>query len=276
MPLPRLGDELTQMCLCRSQRKGRTSAVTPCSDHYGQGKQATRPACAWPWRRPDRPRKLRRPTRRRSSNCQDPWIKIVQAASGWGPVAGALDDFAVDEGRPGADQGHEVGALTARQRSWADSMSLNAIASPTAREPGPLVILVRCLTVAKVDSMGLMVRRWTQCSRSRPEARCRSFGRSVSSGRFPNPPCPLLSNGLSTSPVRGSCCWSSRGLPGGWDRCSPVPVSGGTDRSGATSRRVVYENATRRDVGAHVRSPHQEAEGECRDDRRVEGNGGRE
>jgi hypothetical protein len=49
--------------------------------------------------------------------------------------------------------------------------------------------------------MGLMVHRWTQCSRSRPEARCRSFGRSVSPGRFPNPPCPLLSSGLSTSPV---------------------------------------------------------------------------
>jgi hypothetical protein len=31
--------------------------------------------------------------------------------------------------------------------------------------------------------------------RSRPEAQCRSFSRSVSPGRFPNPPCPLLSNG---------------------------------------------------------------------------------
>ena len=50
------------------------------------------------------------------------------------------------------------GALTARQRSCADSMSLKAIASPAAREPGPLVILVRCRTVAKVDSIGLVVR----------------------------------------------------------------------------------------------------------------------
>jgi hypothetical protein len=31
-------------------------------------------------------------------------------------------------------------------------MNLNAIASPAAREPGPLVTLVRCRTVAKVDS----------------------------------------------------------------------------------------------------------------------------
>src|ERR1022692_1378163 len=44
------------------------------------------------------------------------------------------------------------GAFTARQRSCADSMSLNAIARPAAREPGPLVTLVRRLTVAKVDS----------------------------------------------------------------------------------------------------------------------------
>ena len=43
-------------------------------------------------------------------------------------------------------------------------MSLNAMASPAAREPGPLVTLVRCRTVAKVDSIGLVVRRWIQCS----------------------------------------------------------------------------------------------------------------
>ena len=47
------------------------------------------------------------------------------------------------------------GVLTARQRSWAASISLNAMAIPAALEPGPLVTLVRCLTVAKVNSMGL-------------------------------------------------------------------------------------------------------------------------
>ena len=51
--------------------------------------------------------------------------------------------------------------MTARHRSCADSMSLNAMARPAVREPGPLVILVRCLTVAKVDSIGLVVRRYT-------------------------------------------------------------------------------------------------------------------
>ena len=54
--------------------------------------------------------------------------------------------------------------MTARQRRWADSKSLNAIAMLAAREPGPLVTRCRNRTVAKVDSIGLVVRRWIQCS----------------------------------------------------------------------------------------------------------------
>ncbi len=38
-----------------------------------------------------------------------------------------------------------------RQRSCADSISLNAMASPAAREPEPLVTFVLFLTVAKAD-----------------------------------------------------------------------------------------------------------------------------
>ncbi len=38
------------------------------------------------------------------------------------------------------------------------------MASPAALEPGPLVTLVRSRTVEKVDSMGLEVLRWIQCS----------------------------------------------------------------------------------------------------------------
>ena len=56
------------------------------------------------------------------------------------------------------------GPLTARQRSWAASNSLNAIANPAALEPGPLVTRVRSRTVEKVDSIGLLVLRCTQCS----------------------------------------------------------------------------------------------------------------
>ncbi len=40
----------------------------------------------------------------------------------------------------------------ARHLACADSMSLNAIAIPAAREPGPLVTRGRSRTVAKVDS----------------------------------------------------------------------------------------------------------------------------
>ena len=60
---------------------------------------------------------------------------------------------------PARTRATRCGAFTARQRAWAASISLKAMASPAAREPGPRVILVRCLTVAKVDSMGLVVRR---------------------------------------------------------------------------------------------------------------------
>ena len=56
------------------------------------------------------------------------------------------------------------GALTARHLACADSISLNAIATPAAREPGPLVTRWRSRTVANVDSIGLVVRRWIQCS----------------------------------------------------------------------------------------------------------------
>jgi hypothetical protein len=52
------------------------------------------------------------------------------------------------------DESDEVGALTARHRCWADSMSLNAIATPAARDPGPLVTRYPRRTVAKVDSSG--------------------------------------------------------------------------------------------------------------------------
>ena len=82
-----------------------------------------------------------------------------------GVFVGAFDEFSGLEAGAGADEGHEMGcAFTARQRDCADSMSLNAMASPAAREPGPLVTLVRWRTVAKVDSIGFVVRRWTQCA----------------------------------------------------------------------------------------------------------------
>src|SRR3954447_19271201 len=71
------------------------------------------------------------------------------------------------------------GAFTARQRSWAAVISLNAMARPAAFDPGPRVISVRCRTVAKVDSIGFVTgmkmsaspvavfaRLWVGCNRS--------------------------------------------------------------------------------------------------------------
>ena len=67
-------------------------------------------------------------------------------------VVGAFDKLAVDERAPARTRATKWGALTIRHRVWADSISLNAIATPAARLPGPLVTRVRSRTVAKVDS----------------------------------------------------------------------------------------------------------------------------
>ena len=47
-------------------------------------------------------------------------------------------------------------------------MSLNVIARAAERDPAPRVTLVRSRTVAKVDSIGFVVRRWIQCSAGLP------------------------------------------------------------------------------------------------------------
>ena len=89
---------------------------------------------------------------------------IFYAAVGGAWPSGRSASLPLSKPAPARTRATRWGAFTARQRACADSMSLNAIARPAAREPGPLVILVRCLTVANVDSMGFVVRRCTQCS----------------------------------------------------------------------------------------------------------------
>ena len=58
----------------------------------------------------------------------------------------AFDELVALEARPGADVRDDRGASRAHQRSWAASISLNAMAIPVALGPG--------LTVAKVNSKG--------------------------------------------------------------------------------------------------------------------------
>src|SRR3954471_4449443 len=57
---------------------------------------------------------------------------------------------------PARTRATRCGPLTARQRSCAASISLNAIASPAARDPGPRVTFVRCRTVANVLSIVIL------------------------------------------------------------------------------------------------------------------------
>ena len=56
------------------------------------------------------------------------------------------------------------GVKKALAEIWNTEDKAHARDAVTAFEPGPLVTLVRCRTVAKVDSIGFVVRRWIQCS----------------------------------------------------------------------------------------------------------------
>jgi hypothetical protein len=80
-----------------------------------------------------------------------------------GVFVGSFDEFSVLEAGAGVDERDEVGCVDRAPAGLGGLDELNAIASPAAREPGPLVTFVRCRTVEKVDSMGLVVRRCTQC-----------------------------------------------------------------------------------------------------------------
>src|ERR1700686_2866986 len=55
------------------------------------------------------------------------------------------------------------GPLRRRQCFWASRPSLKTMVSVAIREPDPLVRWVRNRTVAKVDSIGLVVRKCDQC-----------------------------------------------------------------------------------------------------------------
>ena len=81
-----------------------------------------------------------------------PGMGFLQATSSWaGWSSGRSTSLPLLNVAPARTSGTRWGALTARQRCSADSMSLNAIAMPAAREPGPLVTRCRSRTVAKVD-----------------------------------------------------------------------------------------------------------------------------
>lgn len=105
--------------------------------------------------------------------CQFLWMSEFQATSdpvfagSAAPVPnvdGLFEKFALMEDRAGPHQRNQMWRVDRpRQRACA-SITLYAMASPAAREPDPLVTFVRSRTVAKVDSIGFVVRRCTQCA----------------------------------------------------------------------------------------------------------------
>jgi hypothetical protein len=99
-------------------------------------------------------------------DCQDLWIGCARWSRGGFLIllVGSFVEHSFLEDSSGADEGDEVGAVDRRHRCSADRMSLNAIATPAARNPAPLVTRVRNRTVENVDSMGLVVFRWIRCS----------------------------------------------------------------------------------------------------------------
>lgn len=71
-------------------------------------------------------------------NCQDLWIGVSCGLSIASGIIRSVDEFPVLEAGAGADEGEQVGAFTARRRVWADSVSLNAIATPAGLRAGSL------------------------------------------------------------------------------------------------------------------------------------------
>jgi len=129
---------------------------------------------------------------------QPPLIFYAAAGAAW--PSGRSTSLPFSKRAPARTRATRRGAFTARQRACADSMSLNAIARPAAREPGPLVILVRCLWVPETASP---YATWAY-SRMRPPRRSRRRTRML-----------LVSAGGWRRPAGGSCCS---------DRCGRCPL----------------------------------------------------
>src|SRR5437016_5318694 len=70
---------------------------------------------------------------------------------------------AVDEADTGSYQWQQRGSSHRSPARFRHASSVNAILSAFVREPAPVVTRCRHRTVAKGDSMMLVVRRWRQC-----------------------------------------------------------------------------------------------------------------
>ena len=104
------------------------------------------------------------------SGCDGPGFGD-SAGSRWPPFL----QFAVDEGGASPHQWPSSGPAMRCQRAWR-RQQLVGHGQAALREPAPRVTLVLRRTVEKVDSIGLLVRRCTQCSLGshRRRAGCRA------------------------------------------------------------------------------------------------------
>lgn len=78
------------------------------------------------------------------------------------PGGDFLDLNSINERDSSNDLGDQLGAIEQPTFWEADRISLQTIVRQAVLEPLPRVRLLRSLTVAKVDSIGLVVRKWPQ------------------------------------------------------------------------------------------------------------------
>lgn len=76
-----------------------------------------------------------------------------------GHVSGSFEEFAMVEVRTGTLEGDKVGASTALHLDGAASLELECHCESGCAGSGAFRDLLRCRTVAQVDSIGFVVRR---------------------------------------------------------------------------------------------------------------------
>ena len=79
-------------------------------------------------------------------------------------LVGSFDELAGVEDGAGVDEGDQVGCVDGAPAGLGGLNELERHGQPGGLAAGSAVSLVRCRTVANVDSIGLVVRRWIQCS----------------------------------------------------------------------------------------------------------------
>ena len=139
------------------------------------------------------------------------------------------------------------------------SISLNAMATPAARLPGPLVTRCRSRAVAKVDSIGLVVRRWIQC---RSSSRGDDGGEGRATQRCGSP------TRISSRLLGRSCCCEWVGIRVSTDTGQGALPSGGHDPLSSRRSRspviLVTIGAMKRVEGCGGRREHSKTAGRNR------------